>query len=209
MGYTHYWRRPREVEMPVMVKIVDDFKKLLPAFGHAGIKLANGNGQGKPKIDYAEVWFNGSRHCGHPENKTIAITWPSKNASGIARPGEQVVSGYWFAGVEIAKRICDGDCSFETFSFPRVITDKYCKSSLIEDGKYFSFCKTAFRPYDLAVICFLIIAKHYLGDKIIVSSDGTNIHWFDGIVLCEYYLHYSAGYVLEHLSGKDETLTGS
>jgi len=207
MGYTHYWRRPKEIEMPIMIKIVDDFKKLLPVFERIGIKLANGHGEGKPKINYTEIWFNGSRNCGHPENKTIVIPWPGKNAKGIAKPGENVISGAWFAGVEIAKRVCDGDCSFETFSFPRVITEEYGKSSLIEDGKYFSFCKTAFRPYDLAVICFLIIAKHCLGDKIIVSSDGTNIHWFDGIVLCEYYLHYSAGYVIKQFPDKGSILT--
>ena len=53
------------------------------------------------------------------------------------------------------------------------------------NGKYFNFCKTVFRPYGIVVTTFLRIAKHYLEDKIEVSSEGKDVHWFDGKMLCQ------------------------
>jgi len=52
------------------------------------------------------------------------------------------------------------DLSHETFYFSRI------------DGNGFYFCKTAEKPYDLAVTSFLIIAKHYLKDSLSFDSDG-------------------------------------
>ena len=63
-----------------------------------------------------------------------------------------------------------------------------------ENGLYFDCCKTAFRPYDLVVISFLIIAKHHLGDKFIVRSDGEDGHWFDGKFICQSELGYGLNY---------------
>jgi hypothetical protein len=57
-------------------------------------------------------------------------------------------------------------------------------------GKYFGFCKTAFKPYDWAVTAFLIIAKHYLGDRILVHSDGTSANWHDARLICQIELGY-------------------
>jgi len=65
-----------------------------------------------------------------------------------------------------------------------------------EKNLYFECCKTAFRPYDLAVISFLIIAKHYLKNNIIVSSDGEDCHWFDGKMLCQMILGYGLEYTI-------------
>lgn len=39
------------------------------------------------------------------------------------------------------------------------------------NDKYFQFVKTEGLPYGLAVLAFLINAKHHLKDKISVSSD--------------------------------------
>jgi len=54
----------------------------------------------------------------------------------------------------------------------------------------------------LAVISFLIIAKHYLKDKIKVSSDGEDQHWFDGKMLCQMIL----GFGLEYIINEDSEL---
>lgn len=69
-----------------------------------------------------------------------------------------------------------------------------------ENNLYFDFCKTAFRPYDLAVISFLIIAKHYLKNNIEVSSDGEDCHWFDGKMLCQMILGYGLEYIINEES---------
>ena len=41
----------------------------------------------------------------------------------------------------------------------------------------FNFCKTARKPYDIVVTACLSILKHYLGDRIEVSSDGDFSDW--------------------------------
>ncbi len=198
MGYTHYWKREKEIDQKDFVNIVDDFRRILPKIQEAGVILADGHGQGQPVISYDRVWFNGSSKCGHPKNEAITIPWPTKNAGGIANPFiEDAQKGHWFAGAEIEKRVCDGDCSYEIFLFDRILN--LSDYSEPENGRYFDCTKTAFRPYDLAVITFLIIAKHYLKEKIKVSSDGEDCHWFDGKMLCQMEL----GYGLRFIMGKE------
>lgn len=66
-----------------------------------------------------------------------------------------------------------------------------------EDGKYFQFTKTAYKPYDIAVTACLVIAKHHLGDKIQISSDGNDSEWNDGKKLCQKVLGYGQDFKLE------------
>ena len=193
MGYTHYWRREKEIKFKEMISIVDDFKRVMPEINKAGVMLAGGHGEGEPVITYYEVCFNGVCKCGHPKNMAITIPWPSKDAGGVANPWmENAQSGHWFAGAEIQKRMCNGDCSYETFAFPRIMEPREWDTP--KGGKWFEFTKTAFRPYDLAVIVFLIIAKHHLGNQILVSSDGEDGHWFDGKMMCQMVLGYGMEY---------------
>ncbi|HDZ77114.1 MAG TPA: hypothetical protein ENH41_03425 [Candidatus Omnitrophica bacterium] len=197
MGYTHYWYKQKEVELKKFKKIVDDFKKVLPEIIKVGVVLADGSGEGEPILNYNLVSLNGAIKCGHLKNEAISIPWPSKNAGGVAKFLEDAKKGNWFAGAEIEKRCCDGDCSYESFIFERIFNGKFLQK---ENGLYFDFCKTAFRPYDLAVITFLIIAKHHLGKGIKVSSDGEDCHWFDGKLLCQQFL----GYGFEYKIGEKE-----
>jgi hypothetical protein len=117
------------------------------------------------------------------------------------------VSGTWFAGLKLNQRSCGGDCSHETFCLPLELEKSDWRSPIDkishydangqpvyndpnEVGRFFEFCKTAYKPYDLAVIICLIIAKHYLGKDILVSSDGTIEQWKDGMVICQKILGY-------------------
>jgi len=195
MGYSHYWHRnEREIEKKKFGAIVADFKKLLPLFKVLDVQLAGGNGTGEPVINDQEVVFNGNTHCGHPQNKNIVIPWPSDNPKfGVAKSGEQALCDTWFAGVVLNQRICNGDCSYETFYFPRRIPQQY---STERNGYYFDCCKTAFRPYDLAVQVFLIIAKHHLGKAMVVKSDGDVRQWLDAVKLCENVLNYGSDFQL-------------
>jgi hypothetical protein len=211
MGYTHYWYREKEIDLYTFERIVKDFKRLLPVFKVLDVKLGNGLGEGKPIINRREVVFNGLRNCGHPKNPNLAIPWPAETVKpGVAPNPCKAVVGSWFAGVVLNQRTCNGDCSYETFYFPRVLPDRYKPvqrviyydvngSPVYHDeqhvGKYFQSCKTAFRPYDLAVTAFLVIAKHHLGEKILVESDGTIAHWMDAVKLCQNVLGY--GYDFE------------
>ena len=92
-------------------------------------------------------------------------------------------------GVELNQRTCDGTCDYETFLFDRIIKDR--EEAENHPGKYFDCCKTAYRPYDLAVNIFLIIAKHYLGDKIGVKSDGDLSQWKDALEIVKESLSYN------------------
>jgi hypothetical protein len=194
MGYTHYFsRKVREIEREKFSAIVADFKKLLPLFKVLDVQLASGNGTGEPVLGDEEVVFNGNTHCGHPQNKNVVIPWPSDNPKfGVAKSGEQALCDTWFAGVVLNQRMCNGDCSYETFYFPRRIPQR----STERNGYYFDCCKTAFRPYDLAVQVFLIIAKHHLGKAIVVESDGNARQWLDAVKLCENVLDYGSDFEL-------------
>ena len=75
-------------------------------------------------------------------------------------------SEVWFNGRE------ENDQGHETFWFTR----KCPSRRSVDPDKWFAFCKTAHKPYDEIVCCFLLIAKKHLGDMIVVSSDGD---WFD------------------------------
>ncbi len=191
-----------------MKKIVDDFKQLLPVISKAGIALAGGDGKGDPVIDYNDICFNGAADCGHRKNESVVIPWPAEEAGGIADNWQEDVkvrAGY--AGAILDKRTCNGNCSYEPFSFPRILKPEPWKPTP-KDEKYFKYCKTAFRPYDIVVTAFLIIAKHYLEDRIEVSSEAKDVHWFDGKMLCQSILGYGFQYQIDD-EGERELLVQS
>lgn len=203
MGYTHYWYRQKDIPSTTFNAIVGDFKRCLLEFRRMGVVLKGGAGEGEPTITSSEVIFNGDRHCGHTR-EDLGIMWPSESAVGVGLL-ERLTNGEWYAGKTVETRTCDGDCSHETFAFPRSLSPskkpvqkiayydigrKPIYNEPIKVGKYFDFCKTAFKPYDLAVTVFLVIAKHHLGSKIVVESDGELQHWVDAVIMCYNVLGY-------------------
>ena len=219
MGYTHYWKTQKVLHRENFEKVVQDFRKVLPVINRLGIKLAGWNGKGVPEINNKRISFNGLEKCGHI-NRNLGITWPSKEASGISLAhtreepvrentlltvlcGEKEnlslndsdVSGNWFAGANLNKRTCGGDCSHESFILEKHFKPEEWQEP--EQGKYFNFCKTAYKPYDLAVNICLIIAKHHLKDQIEVSSDGNLCHWRDAMFICHKLLKYGLDFKLD------------
>ena len=82
----------------------------------------------------------------------------------------------------------------ETFLFSRsrgVLPQDY-PSRDVSGNLYFSFCKTASKPYDLAVCCCLIVLKHHFGDTIRVSSDGGDVDWHPAVEACQQQLGYGS-----------------
>ncbi len=201
MGYTHYWyRKDKEIGTEIFEKLTKDFQKLIASLEELGIALAGGDGCGKPLAGGNLIWFNGVQRCGHPASYELGIAWPSENAGGLANPWkEDVRSKPWFAGATIDKRVCSGDCSHETCHFPRILEGKadYHPAEEHGSGWYFDFCKTAYKPYDLAVTSFLIAAKHYLEEKICIKSDGQTQHWADARILCSGVLGYGFDFELD------------
>lgn len=69
----------------------------------------------------------------------------------------------------------------ETFYFPQKGSsfELYAKKPFKED-RVFEFCKTARKPYDLAVMVCLLIAKWHLKSEFTVDSDGGTEEWEKG-----------------------------
>jgi hypothetical protein len=191
MGHTHYWYRPHNIDPAIYTAIKNDFLRLLPLLEKAGIKLAGPFGAGEPIIDDATIAFNGVRNCGHDPGHEFSIPWPPSKAGGALALDDPIV-GRWRFGIVTMSRYCDGDCSCESFVFERLHAPEKDK-----EGPYFSFCKTALRPYDLPVTAFLIIAKHHMGHALEVSTDGDDTHWFDAKLLCQVELGYGLNYSIE------------
>ncbi len=199
MGYTHYWRRERKFGRAEFGCVLADFARVVPVLEELGVVLAGPLGDGCPVVLADEISFNGVLACGHPR-RPLGIAWPAPGAGGVclayaqAASGDGDVGGAWFAGRQLRSRSCDGDCSYESFWLGRV--RPVAAGERPEDGRYLDFCKTAFKPYDLAVQVCLVIAAHHLGDGITVSSDGSLADWQDAIAVSQAVLGYGRAFAL-------------
>lgn len=67
--------------------------------------------------------------------------------------------------------------------------EDFCMREHFAENHDGDFCKTARKPYDVAVVACLIILKHYLGDLFQVESDGDANDWTDGLELAKKHLN--------------------
>lgn len=98
--------------------------------------------------------------------------------------------------------------SFETFHvniFEH--TTFYRFNDLDEKGEMFGFCKTARRPYDIAVCVSLMVIKHHLGSGFRISSDGGFEEWSEAIEYYEYYFKRKAPKQLVNYLKKEEAVS--
>lgn len=158
MGYTHYWKRPRLLDQGTFAKAAQDCETIARFIG---VPLADGQGRGDPQFTPARVRFNGREDCGHPGGE-VGIAWPAEGAEGIALEEAPKVAGRWLGGARLATRSCDGHCAHDTFQ----VEPRYQgHSEPDQNGRYFAFCKTAFKPYDLTVqACLIVFAHHVPGE---------------------------------------------
>ena len=183
MGYCHYWEIEQEINPDSFALIAADIERILLILDDAGVHLAGPLGEGAPEIDFEHIAFNGQWNCGHPKNEGIVIPFPAPDAEGVGNSADAIEGSYFGMGTLLKHRTCDGNCSYETFRLSRICDDP----AKIHGGRYSDFCKTGFRPYDLAVQSVLLIAKHHLTEQINVWSGGSDFHWNDARLLC--YLH--------------------
>ena len=190
MGYTHHWERKGNALDPVRFKQFSaDCKNVCL---RTEIPLANWNGTGKPVFSATRVIFNGVKRCGHTW-RDLGVTWPAPQAVGGVTLGATPV-GTWCAGAYIPSRTCDGSCAHETF----MITQHEDQVPWRQGEDWlFSFCKTAYKPYDLLVTACLIIYKQYYGEQVHISSDGKSRDWDDARRICQHVLGYGADFTLK------------
>lgn len=100
-----------------------------------------------------------------------------------ADPPEVDGEGIRFNGVE--------EDGHETFEVRRDPAGNRWPWQKPEDGRYFDFCKTARKPYDVLVTASLLVLKAHLGDWLLLSSDGRWENWEAGAKLCTAVLGYA------------------
>ena len=213
MGYSHYWYRPPVISDAIFQNIKRDFERLILPLADIGVPLAGPSGNDEPEITDDCIAFNGVAACGHPRNEEVVIPDPADDARGIG-PSSTAVVGDWYGwGVVIKHRCCNGDCAYESFTFPRIADgniqadDDYPET----DGLVGDYTKTGFRPYDIAVTAALLIAKRHLKTQMVVHSNGSDAQWADAKEICQRHLGYGAWFGIvedphmEVVPGRDNT----
>ncbi|MGK7921685.1 MAG: hypothetical protein AB4080_16935 [Trichodesmium sp.] len=178
MGYTHYLQRPLEIKNFQDISTVT--KSCCEVVKSLGINIVGGTGESdsEPEFSSELICFNG-------DQKQTPGVWTADGDFGIVWPSDKskptpttdsVVSGQWFGGASVEKRVApNGDGSYETLYIPRVYEAREWEH-LDENSNYFSFCKTAYRPYDILVMCAYASVKFY-DRRSMVSSDGEVTEW--------------------------------
>jgi len=194
MGYTHYVTRTvQHLDPQVFRAFVWDCERL---YMSTEIPLASWDGTGDPLFAHDCVSFNGVKACGH-DTRDLGIVWPSNDPKrgGVATKAPQV--GGWFAGAQVSARTCDGSCAHETFRIERdwIREEEPWQSDWKRKG-ISSFCKTAYKPYDMLVTACLIALYHHFPDVVTIGSDGETADWQDARNLCQHVLGYGANFCL-------------
>jgi len=71
----------------------------------------------------------------------------------------------------------------ETFTLDRAMQPPNLTDRLPEKDHFFNFCKTAQKPYDLMVMCVLLVANDLEPDVITYATDGAESDWQPAIDL--------------------------
>jgi len=181
MGYYHSWeQRISDSHPEAFVAIRADFEKLILPLADLGCPIAGPDGTGVPEITDNYIQFNGVRHCGHEKVEGPVVVFPTKFACGIDRSATSRLIDTPIMMTFATKRRRDGECCHDDFWLSKHNPN--------------GFCKTAFKPYDLAVTAALLIAKHHWREKIEVTSCGSEVHWSDAKLVCDLVLGYGASF---------------
>ncbi len=93
------------------------------------------------------------------------------NLAGAEGEGKPVIANW--KGSVVFNGLRENDQWHECFYFFQEEHGKFVDVEKYADRElFFRCCKTDRKPYDIAVTTFLVIAKHHLGDKIIIESNG-------------------------------------
>ena len=186
MGYTHYYYMPKEV--------VDGHWKATSGMGKSMQISKRGNKDATDKEERDSIWsyfvndtIDSFLKCYENYHKVFKHSRAKIEIIELERDHSPAPDGKWvdawnrnyayihFNGV--------GDLAHESFTFPPK-QNGYEKD---EDKYYFEFTKTNYKPYDQCVTAFLLIAKYFLQDDIILKSDGNTEDWIKGGSMANFY----------------------
>jgi hypothetical protein len=178
MPYTHYWRRLPELPEQEFAEVAEEAKVIIEAVSEMGVPLAGPKGEGDPILSHQTVAFNGVKDCGH-QYRDLGYAWPGPKSKGVAVTPVLVGRHASEQGPLLAARSCGGSCAgrlpMGAFFIDRVFMMR--EWDQIEKGRYFQFCETDFKPYDLAVTAVLARFKERMPNEIYLSSDGQEDQW--------------------------------
>lgn len=105
----------------------------------------------------------------HKMFKALPKKTPAKGTPGDGGRIIQIDDQKGGAPIANEEKIFFNGCGFEDADHETFVLTKKAQS--------YEFCKTARKPYDLAVQCTLLIAKHHAPDRITIASDGDPEEW--------------------------------
>lgn len=179
MGYTHYWNRPKNLNVEKFEAWTKDIQLMLERlpkhytgascdYPHDKIDIrgpwgADDTQMEQPVITIDFVCFNGS------EKQTY--TPPSKNYENVSLAHEDFY---------VSRVMKPGDWQIED---AQRTARKHGKKRIPASYLFFECCKTARKPYDL-LVCGALMALKYHFPNVEISSDGTAADWF---IACAFY----------------------
>lgn len=192
MAYGHQWLRSRCLDPSRFEQAIRDCKQICDALP---IPLGNRDGKGEPVFTPTEICLNGFFSCPDVSNSGDGFIFPSAWSESVAPFVVSPINGEYASGLTASARCVNsaGDGSFEPF----LIKQSLGKKTEPNNDFVLEYCRTNYRPYDLAVQCCLIIFNHYHGDQFIVRSDGCEDHWYEASNDCQAVLGYGLEFSLE------------
>ena len=126
---------------------------------------------------YGKLALDAKKLCDYANANGIRI----RNGEGL---GEPEFTEFSFSINGDAEAFSDDgrDLAHETFYWAGIPTHPNHREG---EPEFFSFCKTAYKPYDAVITAILIRAKHIYGSCVSISSDGNWQDWQAGRELYE------------------------
>ena len=156
MGYTHYsYRVKKDFDYATWDAFIADCKLAVKHFPKTIENGYTGNGKQYPlvlngcfkyktaKFTKEMVHFNGGENCGRSKQGDDGDGWSDTETN---------------------------DLGHETFHLSRKYQKSYYEGN--DDTWQFSCCKTAYKPYDFAVMVVMLLYKSYFKADVKISSDG-------------------------------------
>lgn len=120
---------------------------------------------------YGKLALDAKKLCDYANANGIRV----RNGEGL---GEPEFTEFNFSINGDAEAFDNGrDLAHETFYWAGIPEQSEWRKG---ESDYFSFCKTAFKPYDAVITAILIRAKTIYGDCVRISSDGDWQDWQAG-----------------------------
>lgn len=171
MGYSHYWYQAESYDPILWEKVITDFNTILDLEDFRRLLDRNPESGQRLQITEDVIWFNGK---------------PPEDHETFSLYGK--MSGYELARAKKLNETCDNMVEVRVVDGVETRTPIEPDPIKKSDHPYFGSCKTSYKPYDLVVMCCLIIAKSHLGNSFDARSDGDVVEWQQAREICEKHL---------------------